>query len=199
VIGLVEAYPLCWPDGKQRIEHRQLSRFDTSFAVARDNCYNQIRMLGGKNIVISTNIPLRRDGLPYAVYSRRHVDDPGVAVYFDYKGDQKCFCCDKWVDAGDNIHAVGKTIEALRGISRWGTGDMVDAAFRGFDALPPHTHEDTVFAMSQVDYFTDCNTAQDTRARKRSLSREMHPDKGGNPDEFMLMIKQFERKMKEFV
>ena len=47
-----------------------------------------------------------------------------------------CFACDKWRDVYDNIYAIGKTIEALRGIERWGTGDMVEQAFTGFVALP---------------------------------------------------------------
>lgn len=48
-----------------------------------------------------------------------------------------CFACEKWQDVYGNIYAIGKTIEALRGIERWGTGDMVEQAFTGFVALPP--------------------------------------------------------------
>jgi hypothetical protein len=36
----------------------------------------------------------------------------------------------------DNLQAVAKTIEALRGIDRWGTREMVDAAFQAFAAIP---------------------------------------------------------------
>ena len=40
--------------------------------------------------------------------------------------------CDRY----DNIYAIRKTIEALRDIARWSTGDMVEQAFTGFVALP---------------------------------------------------------------
>ena len=41
----------------------------------------------------------------------------------------------------DNIHAIRRTIEALRGIACWGTGDMMEHAFTGFEALPaPGAH-----------------------------------------------------------
>ena len=40
------------------------------------------------------------------------------------------------------MQAIAKTIEALRGINRWGTGDMMEAAFKGFSALPaPDTNK----------------------------------------------------------
>jgi hypothetical protein len=47
-----------------------------------------------------------------------------------------CFACDRWDSVADNVQAIRKTIEALRGIERWGTGDMVQRAFAGFVALP---------------------------------------------------------------
>ncbi|KAF7958244.1 hypothetical protein AWV80_01355 [Cupriavidus sp. UYMU48A] len=84
--------------------------------------------------MISTNVPLRQDGLPYASY--RKVDDEGVAVYFTLDGQQMSFACDRWNKVEHNMHAIVKTIDALRGIARWGTGDMMRAAFTGFAALP---------------------------------------------------------------
>jgi hypothetical protein len=43
---------------------------------------NEIKLLGGRLPVISTNVRLRRDGLPYA---NDHVpDDKGAAVYFQF-------------------------------------------------------------------------------------------------------------------
>lgn len=42
----------------------------------------------------------------------------GVAVYFTLKGQQFCFACDHWDEIKDNMQAIHKTIEALRGIER---------------------------------------------------------------------------------
>lgn len=132
---MMTAYPLQWPDGRLRTApfRRGSAAFQTTFAVALDNLVAEVRRLGGRNLVISTNIPLRQDGLPYASY--RKVDDEGVAVYFTLDGQQMSFACDRWNRVEHNMHAIVKTIDALRGIARWGTGDMMRAAFTGFTAL----------------------------------------------------------------
>jgi hypothetical protein len=138
-----EAYPLQWPQGRARTNQwgREHAKFDVSFARARDNIIREVTLLAGgrygpdPQVVISTNIPLRRDGLPLA--GHRAPDDPGVAVYFLYKKRQMSFACDRWYKIEHNMQAIAKTIEALRGVARWGTGDMLEAAFTGFTALPP--------------------------------------------------------------
>lgn len=122
-----EAYPLSWPAGRARTERwrRERAKFDVTFARARDNIIAEIGRLAGRypdpQVVISTNIALRRDGLPLA--GQRQPDDHGVAVYFLYKKRQMSFACDRWEKIEHNMQAIAKTIEALRGIARWGTGD----------------------------------------------------------------------------
>lgn len=132
---MVDAYPLQWPAGKPRTQIPKRSNFSGSQNECQNQVVKEVKLLGGRNLVISTNIKLRQDGLPYA--SQRAPDDKGVAVYFEYEGNQQCFACDKWDLVKDNMRAIAKTIEALRGIGRWGSGDMVRSAFKGFQALPP--------------------------------------------------------------
>ena len=90
----------------------------------------------GKHVVISTNVPLRRDGEPYA--SRREPDDTGVAVYFQRMpgSETVCLACDKFIHVWENMRALGKTLEAMRGIERWGSTELLNRAFVGFTALP---------------------------------------------------------------
>lgn len=71
-----EAYPLQWPAGKPRTSIPARSRFDVTFATARDELVREIQMLGGNLPVLSTNIPLKRDGLPYA--GEQEPDDRGT-------------------------------------------------------------------------------------------------------------------------
>lgn len=182
---MIEAYPLQWPEGKQRTKsyHREAARFTTTFARARDDIVKEIGLLVGRyakdpGIVISTNIPLRRDGLPYAVY--RIPEDVGVAVYFTYKGKQVCFCCDRWKKIEHNMQAICKTIEALRGIARWGTGDMLEAAFTGFAALPPPTKG----WRADLDLPPDCRDITAVQQAYKRLRSKFHPDHGGNSDDF---------------
>src|SRR5262245_44424311 len=128
-------YPLYWPDGRLRTPRRSRSEFKVySFAVVRDQLLNELKLMNARDVILSTNLMLRNDGLPLA--NQRQPADPGVAIYFTYKGKAVAFACDRWDKIEDNVQAIRHTINALRGIARWGTGDMVDAAFTGFLALP---------------------------------------------------------------
>ena len=134
---MMSAYPLQWPIGRPRTsEHsREASRFDMTPDRAREELLWECERMGGRNIVISTNIELRRDGQPYA--RQPPFIDPAVAVYFDRKGKTVCFSCDRYQHVWENMRAIGKTIEAMRGIERWGAHEVLDQMFRGFTALPP--------------------------------------------------------------
>lgn len=129
-------------------------------------------------VVISTDIPLRRDGLPYA--NRRQPENPGVAVYFLLDGEQKCIPCDRWDRIEDNLQAIRKTVEALRGLERWGAKHMVEAAFAGFAALP---------AGSEFGWWTVLGVdrgahLEELRRVYRALVKQHHPDHGGDPEAF---------------
>jgi len=176
---MTEAYPLTWPAGRPRTPGYQVesSRFDTTQDVAQRALKLEVERLSGRDLIISTNIPLRRDGLPYASYK---ITDAGVAVYFTYKGKQRCFACDKWSKVGDNMQAIRKTIEALRGIGRWGTGDMVEAAFTGFDALPPPSYAPPAPRWHVVLGVHPDMSLQQCEAAYRDLAHKHHPDKGGS-------------------
>jgi len=191
-----EAYPLSWPEGRPRTasHRRENARFRTTFTSARDDVVHQVEMLVGRynrreaNVVVSTNIALRRDGLPLA--SQRAPDDPGVAVYFHYKKRQMCFACDRWRRIEDNMQAVAKTIEALRGVARWGTGDMMEAAFTGFTALPaPGAAWRSVLGFPEAGMITpDALTL-----RWRELRSKHHPDRGGDQEKFSEIKAAYER------
>jgi len=193
-VNSVEAFPLCWPVARARTpaHRRDHSRFQCTFARARDGVREEVRRLGGKNLVISTDVPLRQDGLPYA--ARRTPDDPGAAVYFTYQGEQVCFACDRWLSIGDNLRAIEKTIEALRGIARWGTGDMLKAAFRGFAELPAPGAEQPWWEVAGVDQHASSAEIEDTFRRRL---KEAHPDRGGNAEEFHRVMEARDRFRRE--
>jgi len=86
----IEAYPLHWPHGWKRRNRRERAKFSTSFANARDGLIDELRLMGAKNIVLSTNIELRRDGLPYA--KAKQPEDPGIAIYFQHKKQVDVIC-----------------------------------------------------------------------------------------------------------
>jgi hypothetical protein len=132
-----QPYPLQWPPGWDRTsrQDREVARFRIGMADALDDLLHELDLLDAHSVVITSDLPVSgRTGLPYA---NGRADDPGVAVWCVVGGKERVFACDRWDEPADNVRAIGKTIEALRGIERWGAADMVTRAFQGFAALPP--------------------------------------------------------------
>lgn len=189
----VDAYPLSWPVGWARSKSRARAAFaDHTLAQARDVILHELFLLGvrgASQVVFSTNVELRRDGLPRS--GRRTPDDPGAAVYFILNGQPKVLACDRWTRVEDNLWAIGLHIEAIRGQQRWGVG-TVDQAFAGYPALPvPGTNWWEVLKV-------DKNANEETlRYAYRFAVKRSHPDAGGNQEEFLRIQKAWEQLCKE--
>lgn len=168
----IEAYPLTWPPGRPRQHQPQTARFSTLLGAAIRDVQNEVARLGGSNLVISSNLPLRLDGMPYAKAAQP--SDRGVAVYFTHKRRPMCFACDRWNLVEDNMRAIAKTIEALRGIERWGSGQMVEQAFTGFMALAAPEQPFQVLGVKP-----DASIEEIDEAHRR-LAMKHHPDRGGD-------------------
>ena len=182
---MVEAFPLHWPEGWQRMTtSRTRLPGRMPFGMSRNRLIHQLRLLGAKNYVLSTNVPVRRDGLPYADF--RRPSDPGVAVYFEYRKRQMCLACDRYALIEDNVRAIALTIEALRGIERWGASDMMERAFMGFTALPENSTRSwrEVFGFSG----TDSIRLDEVNDRFRKLALERHSDQGGSDDQMCQLL-----------
>lgn len=172
---VIEAFPLTWPPGRPRTKWPDQSRFRTTLGVAIREVQNEVGRLGGSNLIISSNLPLRRDGMPYANASQPA--DRGVAVYFTYKKRPMCFACDRWGKVEENMWAIAKTIDALRGIERWGSGQMVEQAFTGFMALPAPEQPWQTLGLE-----TSAPTRQQVEDAHRRLAMKHHPDRGGDSE-----------------
>lgn len=131
--------------------------------------------MGATNVVISSNFRLRRDGLPYVDQER--IKDPGVAAYFVLSGRTQCIPCDRWATPQENARAIAKSVEALRGLDRWGAKAFVDAAFKGFEALPAPSSE----WRKILDVHPRSASLSDAESAYRFLAHINHPDKGGAP------------------
>ena len=194
----ISASPLFWPHGQSRTKHRRPSQLSVPLAQSRARLLHELKLLGATNVIISSNLELRRDGLPYA--DSREPDDPGIAVYFDRKANGRetrpfVIACDSYTKAVSNLRAVGVTVEALRTIARHGASNMLEQAFSGFAALPPHTSvAKPWWEVLGVDVDA---TQNEIRAAFLALSKIHHPDvEGGNHDR-MAEINEAFRQAKE--
>lgn len=194
---MVNAFPLDWPPGRGRTKNRERSRFSektpssfgyrpVSHTKALSTLQTELDRLKATNIVLSTNLQLRFDGLPRA--GQNKLEDPGVAIYFMLFGEKLSMACDKYDRVEDNMYAIGKTIEAIRAIERWGSKDMMKAAFTGFKALPA---PDQIVPMSP-QYFNEVVNKDHLRSTYKRIAKELHPDMGGDQKEFSEMQRQYD-------
>jgi hypothetical protein len=174
-----QAYPLQWPDGWPRTPYgrRGPSRFGKNLGFREiEKLQNELRLLGTRNVVISSNVPLRQDGLPYASQAGKRYDDPGVAVYFTLKGKALSMARDRYYTRWENIRSLILAINAIRSIERHGGSTMMERAFAGFAAIAPPDWKKPwreVFGVKP-------EWRGDITALYREKARSRHPDAGGS-------------------
>ena len=134
---MTQAFPLQWPKGRPRTKKRSDSRFKVQHSQAYDEMMQELHRWGVSGIVVSCNIPIRRDGSPYRDGLTELLDDPGVAVYFQRKKQPAVIVCDTYRRPWENCRALGLAVKAMRDMDRHGATQVLDQMFEGFAALPP--------------------------------------------------------------
>lgn len=191
----MQKYPLEWPVGYPRTTRPSRSAFkNPTLGKTIDNILQEIKRLTGRwktGIVISTNIPLKNDGLPRADYMRSVISDRGAAVYFKRGEAEVVICCDKWDTVESNLHAIYKSIEALRSVERWGVSDFIERAFTGFKAL--HSSPPAKPWFEVMEFKFPSPTIEHHKSRYRALARKLHPDSpGGSLEKFQELQAAYE-------
>lgn len=178
----IDSYPLQWPAGWKRSSKQIESRFGgpsnrVTIAAARDFVIAELGRMGipSWNIIISSNLRLRNDGLPYS--KQAEPEDGGISVWWRAEGaeSRKVIALDRYTRAADNLHAIGKTVEAMRGIDRWGSGEILERTFEGFAALPDPAK---VSWREILGYYGELQ-AECRNYYVRKI-KESHPDNGGS-------------------
>lgn len=192
----VNAHPLSWPRGRARTRAQDRKRAAFARIVQKRNSlgnswksreqatvydatrrlYLELERLGVDdwNVVVSTNVALRQDGLPRS--GQREPDDPGAAVYFQREGLDYVLACDRWYRVADNLIAIAKHIDALRGQERWGVGTL-EEAFAGFVRLPETAGD--AWWRSELGLGDAPLTRESIDSAFRLAAVLMHPDHGG--------------------
>jgi hypothetical protein len=157
-----------------RTKTREKGAFKTSLAGALTNVQESLRLFGensGKpitDIVLSSNVTLGKTA----------PEDPGVAVWFVWEGQQICIPVDRYLTPAANLQAIHHVIEARRVELRHGTLALVRATFQGFKALPSPagSHWSDVLGLPRSA------TKTQIEAAFRDKSKSAHPDQGGSND-----------------
>jgi hypothetical protein len=177
----ITRYPLAWPVGWRRTPaiarvaapfRRGGVRLAVPDALTRLDV--ELGRLGARAPTLSTNVNLRLDG---RIRGDETPADPGVAVYFAFKGKAIALAADRFLRVADNVAAIAGHIEAIRRIERYGIG-TIEQAMAGYRALPADTAADwrAVFGFAP----TAALTLADVDAAYRTAARRLHPDAGGS-------------------
>lgn len=171
----VSAHPLCWPAAFPRNRARRNATFKVGYNQALNELADELDKLGGTNPVLSTNMPLRLDGMPRADVVEPA--DPGVALYFELNGKRMCMPQDLYTSVRDNIRAIGLTLVAMRTIDRHGGGHTLEAAFTGFQALPAPeapAHWTSILNVPATASEADINHAWRTKIKEQGGAEGPH-------------------------
>ncbi len=202
------AYPLDWPVGWKRTpsSERAYGRFnkkERQYSSDGQRSWNNKKWLtvsdgvsrvldslermgiSRDDIVISTNMETRLDGLPRS--GAKEPSDPGVAVYWrkNHKSMMRCMAIDRYSNIADNLAAIAATLEAMRAIERHGGAEILERTFTGFAALPEKASEPwrDVLGVGNEDMGP---TQVDSIAKK--LLMKYHPDHGGDRNKFEAVV-----------
>lgn len=202
----ITASPLTWPHGWKRTKIKLSSQFRTkrsngcgsdniTIAKAVSFVLAELHRMGTPDykVIISTDLQLRQDGLPYS--KQKIPDDVGASVWWKDGDNQRVIALDKYNRIADNIYAIGKTIEAMRGIERWGSGEILERTFTGFNALPDPDSAAQPHWRTVLSYEGNDIGEAETHYKKRRS--EAHSDKGGSDAEFHLVQQAWEQAQAE--
>jgi hypothetical protein len=189
----IKAFPLCWPDGWARTKYRASSAYKIKTDAAISDLISSIKLSGGRDIIISSNVPTRSDGTMYrGDHSDKRIADPGVAAYWtarDAKGNPapRVIPCDHWHTVRENVRGIGMAVDCMRGLKRCGAGEIQDRAFAGFARLPESTESDpwSVLGVKRTA------TREQLTERLRVLTRSEHPDHGGSTERFSRLTRAY--------
>lgn len=198
----INAYPLQWPEAWPRTHqhYRVEARFGRSrqgsgrtYVAPRKLSLNEglERVLGElqrmdvdrQDVVVSTNVPTRLDGLPRSGLAEPA--DTGAAVYWEQRsGERRVMAIDIYDRVPDNLAAIAATLEALRSIERHGGAMILERAFTGFTALPAPGQgaKRDWWVVLQVE--RTC-TREEAKQAYRKLAALYHPDRPGGSHDAM--------------
>lgn len=201
----IPAFPLSWPVGWKRTPAQRRTRAKFSAGGANGKTPLTVAQATGRvlaslelmrlrraDIVVSSNLLLRNDGLPRS--GQPEPADPGVTVYWrDFTQDgqpARCMASDRYTRVADNLAAIAATLEAMRAIERHGGAEVLNRAFEGFAALPGPTAGHRMHWSEVLGCARD-SSMKDIRAAHQRARSAAHPDHGGTAAEFQAVNKAF--------
>jgi hypothetical protein len=170
-------HPLDWPEDQPVTpdDERTYGQYTVSLTAAREDLIAELERMKAQHVVISTNLPLRKDGYPRSS-ARLRGESPGVAVYWTRDGSDYVVACDQYDTVRSNMRAIGLTIHHLRRLEAAAPAFLADRAYKGFARLPENAHVKKWWEVLEVE---PTATPMEIRKAYYRRAKTCHPDFGG--------------------
>lgn len=196
----ITAHPLTWPTGWKRTAPNQqreakFARYDKRLTLTQglDRVLLELQRMGidRQDVIVSTDVLLRLDGLPRS--GQPEPKDHGAAVYWqEWNGQRRVMAIDLYDKVADNLAAIAATLDAMRAIERHGGAAILERAFTGFVALPAPGPAERHWrdVLSVLDTLTPDvhDIERKLRDAYRRAASAAHPDKPGGSNEAMAAV-----------
>lgn len=161
----------------------------------------ETELLGARLVVIQVDVTegdLRLDGM---LRANAKVGSPGVRIAFESKHGPLTYATDQYDGWKANVRATALALEALRAVDRYGVSKHGEQ-YRGWVAIEGAAR---TMSLEEAARFMAEHAARvlggrapatdailrDPAARSaafRAASRGLHPDAGGNPEQFRQLV-----------
>lgn len=176
------------------------SPFSTRYSKVLEVLHSELWHLGAYEYVMEIDMDeryFRLDGSPRA---NAIANSSAIAISFKAEQGPMEFLCGTYTAWQDNVWAIAKGLEALRGINRWGITQAAEQ-YQGFKAIgsgiampaaPQMTWEEARAFMCEhggVDLGRARIFPEQVTLAFRQASKRLHPDNGGDPAMFDKLVK----------
>jgi hypothetical protein len=181
--------PLRWPSGAPQTAKPVSSRFaEHSLYDSSSELEAELRRFNVTDAVISADVALKRNGMPYANPPKGC--ELGAAVYFTRGGEEQALAIDRYDYLPDNVWALARTIAALRQIERDGGPEILSQALGAFKSLPgPDVAARPYLWWAEALGLDPCGyTVEGVESAFREKAKTAHPDHGGTGGAFQRLV-----------
>ncbi|HEX8342368.1 MAG TPA: hypothetical protein VF624_15805 [Tepidisphaeraceae bacterium] len=189
-----------WPAEKTPAERRRSeSVFKSGYAYTLKLLRREVGALDPRGpVIIQADFferDIKLDGTPRA--DARQPQFPGVGLFFTSNKigslSYRCDVCQRWQH---NLHAIALTLERLRLVGLYNVANS-GQQYKGWKALPAPEHASVqsfdAAVMLIAKYAGTNSTAvisdyETARGCYRAAASKLHPDAGGTPDQWQMLL-----------
>jgi len=184
-----DSRPLQWPEGWRRVQPNTRLRIGFQNILAdtvKTHLINQLALLGAETVRISSTQPIGFRGI-WALGE----PDPGVAIYFELKGQEYVVASDAYMTPLDNMRAIALSLESLAMMRRVGAIQVFVRCLNALTSAPlvvqepeaPAGPDPEARTWWQVLGFEKIPSKEAAEKAHKVLIRENHPDRPGGDEE----------------